>query len=161
MGESVSDRSVHDLPAESIGYQDPVDVSATPDRAGEPNAVVILGSLRGILGNAAKARAKMVTFERLHQLYPEYGAVLFGDNGQGDVPFEDRAIAVEGSPIRGAFSPARRCDGWLMPLGGTWRSSTSPAMTSEMPERPSRPASSSGWPGLAPEAHASVAVSEA
>ena len=72
-------------------------------RRGLPEAPVITGTLGGLINHEHMAETKLQGLARYRAVFPEYGAVLIGDSGQGDVLFGERAVAAQGDAVRGVL----------------------------------------------------------
>jgi hypothetical protein len=64
---------------------------------------ILEGSTLSCLCNRMIAGKKLDNFERYRALYPEYGFVLIGDSGQGDVRLAERMLASAPDAVRAAF----------------------------------------------------------
>jgi hypothetical protein len=64
---------------------------------------ILEGSALSCLCNRMIAGKKLDNFERYWALYPEYGFVLIGDSGQGDVRLAEQMYESAPDAVRGAF----------------------------------------------------------
>lgn len=70
---------------------------------GFENAVMLAGSLRKVHSNRAIADKKHENLTEYRALWPEYGAVFFGDSGQGDAILAERLLEDPGAHGAHAF----------------------------------------------------------
>lgn len=70
---------------------------------GVKQATVLAGDIGHLIGNSAIADKKFENFQQYRQLYPEYGSVLVGDSGQGDVMLGQRVLATKDPGVRAVF----------------------------------------------------------
>ncbi|BCB74727.1 hypothetical protein GCM10022251_77020 [Phytohabitans flavus] len=70
---------------------------------GVTTAVMLSGSLLHLVGNRRIAAKKLENLDQYLQLFPEYGFVLVGDSGQGDVDLSIGAYQRHPHAIRAAF----------------------------------------------------------
>lgn len=70
---------------------------------GIKQASMLTGSLLALRSHDAMARKKLENFDEYRRLYPEYGFVFVGDNGQGDATFAAKVLKDLPGALKAAF----------------------------------------------------------
>ncbi|OMH35037.1 phosphatase domain-containing protein [Tersicoccus sp. Bi-70] len=67
------------------------------------SATVLSGSLLSLLTHGSMASKKVENVREYVQLFPDYGIVFLGDNGQGDVEVAERIVAAWPEAVRAVY----------------------------------------------------------
>ncbi|GGC91004.1 hypothetical protein GCM10011512_17570 [Tersicoccus solisilvae] len=67
------------------------------------SATVLSGSLLNLFTHGSMAAKKVVNVQQYTRLFPDYGIVFVGDNGQGDVEVAERIVAQWPDAVRAVY----------------------------------------------------------
>lgn len=67
------------------------------------SATVLSGSLLNLVTHGSMAEKKLENVEQYARLFPDYGIVFIGDNGQGDVEVAERIVTERADAVRAVF----------------------------------------------------------